>query len=68
MAEHSDSSRGNGDAPGGVVQEIFRMAADGMSFGAIAAYLNARRGPGSADRKWHLISVRKTLSNWPRGD
>ena len=30
MAERSDSSGVNGDAPGGVVQEIFRMHGDGM--------------------------------------
>ena len=54
MAEHSDSSGVNGDAPDGAVREIFRMAAAGMSIGAIAAYLKDRRGPGSADRKWHL--------------
>ena len=67
MAEHSDSIRGNGDAPGGVVQEIFRMAADGMGPDAIADDLKARRGPGSAHRKWDLASLRKTLSKWPRG-
>ena len=67
MAEHSDSSGVNGDAEGGVVQEIFRMSAAGMNIGAITAYLNDRRGPGSADGKWHLTSVRKTLSKWPGG-
>ena len=67
MAEHSDSSRGNGDAPGGVVQEIFRMYAAGMSFGTIAAYLNARRGPGSAQRKWDTASLREIFSKWKRG-
>ena len=67
MAEHSDSSRGNGDAAGGMVQEIFRMAADGMGPDAIADDLKARRGPGSAHRKWDLASLRKTLSKWPRG-
>ena len=48
MVEHSDSSQVNGDAPEGVVREIFRMAAAGMGCGAIAARLKARRGPGSA--------------------
>ena len=67
MAEHSDSSGVNGGAPAEVVQEIFRMSAAGMSIGAITAYLKDRRGPGSADRKWHLTSVRKTLSKWPGG-
>ena len=46
MAGDSDSSGVNGDAEGGVVQEIFRMSAAGMNIGAITAYLNDRRGLG----------------------
>ena len=62
MAEHSDSSEANGDAPGGVVREIFRMAAAGMGIGAIAAHRNDRRGPGSGDQQWDTASLREIFS------
>ena len=62
MVEHSDSSQVNGDAPGGVVREILRMAAAGMSCGAIAAHLNTRRGPGSAGRRWDTAFLREIFS------
>ena len=51
MAGDSDSSGVNGDAPSGVVREIFRMSAAGMSIGAITAYLKDRRGPGVCQRE-----------------
>ena len=67
MAERSDSSGVNGDAPGGVVQEIFRMHGDGMGPDAIAADLKARGGPASAHRKWDTAFLRDIFSKWKRG-
>ena len=67
MAEDADSAVINGDTPDGMVQEIFRMYGDGMGPGTIAAYLNARRGPGSAQRKWDTASLREIFSKWKRG-
>ena len=62
MAEQPDYTGTNGDAPEGVVGEIFRMYLDGMGLAAIADDLKARGMRKPAHRKWHMTSLRDILS------
>ena len=61
--DKDDHKRSINASEASTVRRIFQMFAEGATFFAIAEDLNREGIPTKADKKWHLLTVRRILQN-----